>query len=102
MLHVTCDGCGKQLRPDDEHHVVKIEVFASRETPALTDDDLDQDHLEAVAELLREAEEAEVEIRPEPRSAHLRYDLCCSCRTRYLRDPLGRENGTNKLHFSQN
>lgn len=101
MLHVTCDGCGKQLRESDEHHVVKIEVFATRDPLALTDDDLDEDHLETVADLLRQAEEADEEIHLEPRSAQFRYDLCCSCRKRYLRDPLGRENAA-KLHFSPN
>ena len=101
MLHVTCDGCGKQLRPNDEHHVVKIEVFAARDSHELSEDDLDQDHLEAVAELLREAEEAEEDLEPEPRGANLRFDLCCACRKRYLRDPLGRETAA-KLHFSPN
>jgi len=101
MLHVTCDGCGKQLEQSAERHVVKIEVFATREPLALTDDDLDQDHLEAVADLLRRAEEADEELCLEPRSAQFRYDLCCSCRKRYLRDPLGRETSA-KLHFSPN
>src|SRR5262245_22547935 len=101
MLHVTCDGCGKQLRQNDDHHVVKIEVFAARAPLALTDDDLDQDHLEAVAELLREAEEADEVLSPEPRSAQMRYDLCCSCRKRYLQNPLGRESAS-KLSFSPN
>jgi len=101
MLHVTCDGCGKQLRDGDDHHVVKIEVFASCPAPALTDDDLDEDHIEAVADLLRQAEEADEEVPLEPRSARLRFDLCCACRRRYLRDPLGRE-ATAKFHFSPN
>ena len=101
MLHVTCDGCGKQLRQTDEHHVVKIEVFSARDPHELSEDDLDQDHLEAVAELLRQAEEADEELSPEPRSTQMRYDLCCACRKRYLRDPLGRET-SSKFHFSPN
>jgi hypothetical protein len=101
MLHVTCDGCGKQLRQGEEHHVVKIEIFAARDPHELTEDDLDEDHLEAVAEILRQAEEADEEIEVEPRSRQMRYDLCCSCRKRYLRDPLGRESA-QKFHFSPN
>jgi hypothetical protein len=101
MLHVTCDACGRQLRPTDEHHVIKIEVFATTDPHTLTDEDLDEDHLEAVADLLRQAEESDEPIELEPRSVQLRYDLCCSCRKRYLRDPLGRETA-QKLHFSPN
>ena len=29
MLHFTCDQCGKELRHDEDHYVVKIEVFAA-------------------------------------------------------------------------
>lgn len=101
MQHVTCDGCGKPLG-HEEHHVVKIEVFAARSDQELTDDDLDQDHLEAVAELLRDAEEAdEAAPAPEPRSAQFRYDLCCPCRKRYLGNPLGRDS-VAKFSFSPN
>ena len=32
MLHVTCDLCGKELRPGDDHrYVVKIDVFAAHD-----------------------------------------------------------------------
>jgi hypothetical protein len=101
MLHVTCDGCGKELRAGEDHHIVKIEVFAARDPALLTEDDLDEDHLEAVAELLRQAEEADEEIELEPRSKQMRFDLCCNCRKRYLRDPLGRETA-QKFHFGPN
>src|SRR5947207_15811155 len=80
MLRVTCDGCGKELRPGEDHHVVKIEVFAKHDPTELTEADLDRDHMEAVSELLREIEETEEAIDLEPPSRHLRYDLCGDCR----------------------
>ena len=101
MLRVICDGCGKELRPGEDHHVVKIEVFAAHDPAALTEADLDEDHMEAVGELLRQLEEADGPIELEPPSRHLRYDLCGDCRKRYLRDPLGRE-AAPKFHFSKN
>jgi hypothetical protein len=101
MLHVTCDGCGKELRPDDDHHVVKIEVFTARDPHELTEADLDDDHMEAVSELLRQEEETDEAIELEPATRHMRFDLCGACRKRYLRDPLGRETA-QKLHFSPN
>jgi hypothetical protein len=101
MLHVTCDGCGKELRPGEDHHVVKIEVFAARDPAELTEADLDEDHMEAVGELLRRMEEADEQIEVEPASCNRRFDLCCDCRKRFLRDPLGRE-ANQKFQFSKN
>ena len=58
MLHVTCDLCGKKIRPGEDHHfVVKIEVFAAHDPAEITEADLDEDHMEAVGQLLRDMEE---------------------------------------------
>jgi hypothetical protein len=101
MLRVTCDGCGKELHPGHDHYVVKIEVFAAHDPTELTEEDLEEDHLEAVAEMIRHAEESDEPDALEPATRHLRYDLCPKCRTRYLRDPLSKVTG-QKLHFSEN
>src|ERR1700737_2930472 len=59
MLHITCDLCGKDIVPGDDHrYVVKIEVFAAHDPAEITEADLDDDHMEAVSQLLREADEA--------------------------------------------
>src|SRR5947209_8157413 len=58
MLHFTCDLCGKELQLHEDHrYVVKIEVFAAHDPRELTEADLDDDHMEAVSELLREMED---------------------------------------------
>ena len=100
MLRVNCDGCGREVRPGEDHHVVRIEVFAA--APAkLTEADLDEDHMEAVAELLRQSEISGEEVELEATSKRMRFDLCADCRKRYLRDPLGVEPAP-KFHFSKN
>ena len=99
MLHVTCDHCGKQLRAGEDHYVVKIEVFAAHDPAEITEEDLEEDHMEAVSELLRELEGTQEAV--EPTSRHFRYDLCPACRQRYLRDPLSRESA-QKFDFSEN
>src|SRR5690348_11260989 len=91
MLHITCDWCGKELRGGEDHYVVKIEVFAGYDPAKLTEAELDDDHMEAVSELLQEVEEGEEGEELEPASRRLRYDLCPDCRQRYLRDPLRKE-----------
>ena len=101
MLHVTCDLCGKQLRPGEDHFVVKIEVFAARDPAELTEADLDEDHMEAVSQLIRQMEEGEPPEDLAPACQHLRYDLCPECRKRYLRDPLSKD-AAQKFDFSEN
>src|SRR5260370_15420535 len=76
MLHVTCDLCGKELRPGEDHHfVVKVEVFAAHDPTALTEADLDEDHMEAFGELLREAEDPLAGDPLPPACQQMRYDL---------------------------
>ena len=98
MIHVTCDLCGKDLQPgDNQHYVVKIEVYAAQDPCQLTEADLDDDHLQAISEILSE-EETEVidgEV-DEPLRSHHRFDLCPACQKKFRKDPLNREAN---LHF---
>jgi hypothetical protein len=101
MFHVTCDLCGKELRPgDDQRYVVKVELFAAHDPAEITEEDLDEDHMEAVSQLLREMEENGIEDIDESQQ-NFRYDLCASCRAKFARDPLGREVA-QKFDFSEN
>lgn len=100
MVHYTCDACGKDLLPgDDDRYVVKIEAFPAQDPAQLTEADLDDDHMEAISELLNDLEGEEATL-PEP-SQHFRYDLCPECHQRFVRDPLGKEH-QHKLFFSKN
>src|SRR5438105_2072781 len=102
MLHVTCDLCGKELRAgEDDHFVVKVEVFPLHNPAELTEEDLDEDHLEAVGEMLREMEENPGEDGLEKVNHHFRYDLCGGCRKKFVRDPLAKETA-QKFDFSEN
>jgi len=101
MVRITCDGCGKEVHPGQNHHVVKIEVFASNDFTGLTEADLDQDHVDAMGEMLRQLDDSNDSMEPEPIQQQLRYDLCGDCRKRYLRDPLGKDVAA-KLLFSKN
>src|SRR5262245_61865844 len=78
MLPITCDLCGKELQPQEDHrYVVKIEVFAAHDPRELTEADLDEDHMEAVSELLRDMEDNVAD--PDavaPAFKKFRYDLC--------------------------
>ena len=60
MQHITCDLCGKELRPgEDPRYVVKIEAYAAHDPAEITEADLDEDHMEALSKTLHELEENE-------------------------------------------
>jgi hypothetical protein len=98
MIHFSCDLCGKDIHPaDDQRYVIQIETKAASDPAKITDADLDEDNLEAVSEILRDLDEPQVE------DVHrtFRFDLCCDCHKRFVRDPLGKEQ-EKKLFFSKN
>ena len=104
MLHITCDVCGKELTSgrDDQRYVVKMEVYAAQDPAVLTEADLDEEHMEAVSQLLQEEEDelADPDLTS-PQQRNFRYDLCPECHKRFLRDPRGKE-GAQKFDFSKN
>jgi hypothetical protein len=103
MLHVTCDFCGKELCPGhDQRFVVKMEIFAAHDPAKITEADLDDDHMEAVSDLLRDVEDGVEDADVvEPVYKHFRFDLCPECQKRFVRDPLSKDTA-QKFDFSKN
>jgi hypothetical protein len=104
MLHFSCDICGKDMTPGGvTRYVVKMEAFAATDPAELTESDLDSDHVEEMAQLLNEQEEAGCDDGLEvlPAAKKIRFDLCPCCYRKFLADPLGRENAA-KFDFSEN
>jgi|SRR5579872_4122703 len=103
MLHFSCDICGKDLTPDGTpRYVVKMEAHAATDPAQLTDEDMDSDHVEEMAQLLSAIEMGE-EDAPElpPVCQKLRFDMCPMCYRKFLKDPLGRDSAT-RFDFSEN
>ncbi|MEO6809366.1 MAG: hypothetical protein ABI353_09680 [Isosphaeraceae bacterium] len=102
MVHFTCDLCGKGLSASGgPRYVVKIAAYAGFDPTELTEDDLDDDHMEAVAQLLQREESINTEELDEQAYKGFRYDLCPSCHSRFIKDPLNREL-LRSLNFSEN
>jgi hypothetical protein len=102
MLHVTCDLCGKKIRPgEDQRYVVKIEAYPVDDPAQITDEDLDLDHMEAVSQMLQECEENETDLELVEPYKNFRYDLCSHCHEKFVRDPIARDKEP-KFHFSKN
>lgn len=104
MVHFTCDLCGKDLTASgDPRYVVKIAAYAGFDPNYITEEDLDEDHMEAISEVLRRQhghpppdEEDEA-----PPYVGFRYDLCPACHERFIKDPLNRDL-LRTLNFSEN
>jgi hypothetical protein len=101
MMHFSCDYCGKDMTEEGtSRYVLKMEAFAA-EPVQLTDDDLEDDHVEEMARLLNERENGDEEPPLLPTCKKMRFDLCANCFRKFVADPLGRESA-NKFDFSSN
>jgi hypothetical protein len=101
MQHFSCDHCSKDLTPGQEtRYVVRIDVHPAAAPAELTEADLDQDHLDTMAEMLGMMEESPDQFE-EPVRRTFEYDLCPNCHARFVADPLGRERA-RKPQFSKN
>lgn len=102
MMHFTCDLCGIELQPGDDHrYVIKIEAYPAQDPGEITEEDLDEDHMEAVGQLLRDLEESGSDPNVTDSHKKFRYDLCHDCHKKFVRDPLGKEY-VQKFDFSKN
>jgi hypothetical protein len=84
-----CDVCNESLLVESNvRYVVKIEVYAAYDPLEITEEDLSRATKENWDKLMEEIAGAD----PEELSSHVHvsrtYDLCPTCRNRYLRDPL--------------
>jgi len=102
MVHFTCDLCGKELTATGEpRYVVKIEAYPGFDPDEITEDDLDEDHMEAVSQLLRRDEGLSAEELEAQARKGFKFDLCPGCHEKFVKDPLGRE-ALRTFDFSKN
>ena len=106
MVHFTCDLCGKDLKASGEpRYVIKIAAYPGFDPDQITDDDLDDDHMEEVAEVLRSDEFQTIDAAASNDAYRgFRYDLCPSCHEKFLKDPLGKDlsRALDLSNFSNN
>jgi hypothetical protein len=102
MVHFTCDLCGKDLTlAGESRYVVKIEAYPSFDPTEITEDDLDEDHMEEISQILQHDDAPSLEDIDVPLFKGFRYDLCPACHGRFIKDPLNRDMARS-LNFSEN
>jgi hypothetical protein len=102
MVHFTCDLCGKDLTTSgDGRYVVKIEAYPGFDPTEIKEDDLDDDPMEAVAQILQRDEELTSDELSATLRKGFRFDLCPACHHKFVQDPLGKET-SRSFDFSKN
>jgi hypothetical protein len=102
MVHFTCDLCGKELTGAGEsRYVVKIEAYPGFDPTEIKEDDLDDDPMEAVAQILQRDEALVGEDAAASLNKGFRFDLCPACHRKFVKDPLGKET-IRSFDFSKN
>jgi hypothetical protein len=102
MVHFTCDLCGKEMTGSgDSRYVVKIEAYPGFDPTEIKEDDLDDDPMEAVAQILERDEALASEDLVTPLQRGFRFDLCASCHGKFVKDPLGKD-AVRSFDFSKN
>ncbi len=90
MVHFSCDRCGQELSADHhQRYVVRISVYPGVDAHQITDQDLEADHMEEIASVLKMEQMLGLETGISEERHHFRYDLCRLCHQKYLNDPLG-------------
>lgn len=108
MLHYSCDICQRPIDTHtDVHHVVKIEVFPAVEDVVdqgcceAANQQEEADHLEEMQDLLERLDDEELPAGLSDGARSMRFDLCDTCRQRFVKNPLGVKPG-KQLNFSNN
>ena len=102
MLHFSCDLCGKELLVEEDlRYVAKIEVYAAYDPLEITEEDLEEDHMEQISELIKSMEHMDQQELEDQVYKSFRFDLCPECHKKFLKDPLGREPN-HSVSFSKN
>ena len=99
MIHYSCDLCGGSL--GKERYEAKIEVAPSFDPDELTEEDLNTDHLQQIADeisLMDSTGEFKLE---ETGVQKLKLDFCPSCAKRFLKSPLNLAPAS-RVTFSKN
>ena len=102
MLHYSCDLCGKELLVEEDlRYVAKIEVFAAYDPLEITEEDLEEDHMEEISQLIKQMDDMDDQELEDQVYKSFRFDLCPECHKKFLKDPLSRE-AARSIDFSKN
>ena len=85
-----CDLCDRPLSPHG-HYIVRIDVYADPEMPAITGEEMaEADYQAAMRELLEQMKDMSEDELQDQVHRRFEYKLCRTCQMRFLVNPLGK------------
>ena len=90
---VLCDLCNRVVSPHG-HYVVRIDVFADPDMPAVTSEEIEEaDYQAAMKELIEQMKGMSADELQDQVHRRFEYKLCRVCQMRFLVNPLGKPRG---------
>lgn len=100
MIQYSCDLCKRPLdTQDDLRYVVKLEVYAAFDPLEINEDECDS--LQNLSDILDRLGDSTSEQVGDDVYQQMRFDLCPTCRKKFLKNPLGRA-ASEQFDFSKN
>ncbi|GAB4318752.1 MAG: hypothetical protein Kow0059_12480 [Candidatus Sumerlaeia bacterium] len=79
----VCDNCGRAAAPGEQKYILKIEMFASPDPPAITDEMLEGDPKQKIKELVEHMQKMNPqELEDQVFEAYV-FALCPACREQF-------------------
>lgn len=93
---VICDLCNRPLPPHG-HYIVRIDVYADPEMPAVTSEEMEEaDYHAAMKELMEQMKGMSADELQDQVHRRFEFRLCRACQMRFLANPLGKPRGPVK------
>ena len=87
---ILCDLCDRTVSPHG-HYIVKIDVYADPEMPAVTGEEMQEaDYQQAMAELIEQMKHLSADDLQDQVHRRFEFKLCRACQMRFLANPLGK------------
>src|SRR5688572_18837334 len=87
---VLCDLCNRPVPPHG-HYIVRIDVFADPQMPAVTSEEMEEaDYQAAMAELMEQMKGMSADDLQDQVHRRFEFKLCRACQMRFLVNPLGK------------
>lgn len=87
---MKCAVCGKKLEKGKLHYILKINTYAAYDTLEITLSDLLKDYDTMMKKLLTSLKKKSKKSLEEEIFRNFKFDLCKTCRNRYIKNPLGK------------
>jgi hypothetical protein len=93
---ILCDLCDRPVSPHG-HYIVKIDVYADPEMPAVTGEEMEEaDYQQAMKELMEQMQGMTADELQDQVHRRFEFKLCRACQMRFLVNPLGKPRQTAK------